>query len=152
MIFAYTSIRCNWLECRSRKGCGTGYKSDTRKSMIANIFILLTCLLHGYFCVLEMFLWTTPFGLKTFKMSQEKADSSKVLAANQGLYNGMLALGLLLSFLISNPISALSIQAYILAYIVIVGTYGAYSLKSQKVFLIQALPALLGLIALLLGI
>lgn len=109
------------------------------------LFTILTSLLHFYFFVLETFLWTTPVGLKTFKISQEFAKSSRVLAANQGVYNCLLALGLLLSFLITDPTSALAVRRYCLGYIVIVGCYGAYSMRSSKVFLIQALPALIAL-------
>ena len=62
--------------------------------VVANILVALVALLHAGFLVLEMFLWTTPFGLKTFNMTPEVAASSAVLAANQGLYNGFLAAGL----------------------------------------------------------
>ena len=62
--------------------------------IVANILVALVALLHVGFLVLEMFLWTTPFGLKTFNMTPEVAASSAVLAANQGLYNGFLAAGL----------------------------------------------------------
>lgn len=110
---------------------------------ISVLFTLLTALLHGYFFILETFLWTTPFGLKTFQMSPEKAEVSKVLAANQGVYNGLLALGLLLTFFMAD---SESLRTYCLSFIVIAGCYGAYSLRSRKVFLIQALPALIALI------
>lgn len=113
---------------------------------IAILFTVITALLHGYFFILETFLWTTPFGLKTFRMSPEKAEASRVLAANQGVYNGFLALGLLLTFFMHNPEGAIAVRSYCLSFIVIVGCYGAYSLRSQKVFLIQALPALIALI------
>ena len=63
-------------------------------SIIANIVIGLVGILHIGFLVLEMFLWTKPFGLKTFKMTKEVAQASATLAANQGLYNGFLAAGL----------------------------------------------------------
>ena len=62
---------------------------------IANLLVALVAALHVYFLVLEMFLWTRPLGLKTFRNSLEKAEESAVLAANQGLYNGFLAAGLL---------------------------------------------------------
>jgi putative membrane protein len=114
---------------------------------IALIFTVITALLHGYFFILETFLWTTPTGLRTFHMKQEVANSSKVLAANQGLYNGMLAAGLLFSLLISDAASAIAIRQYCLFFIVVVGCYGAYSLKSLKVFVIQALPAIIALVA-----
>lgn len=81
-------------------------------------------------------------------MKKEVALSSKVLAANQGVYNALLASGLLLSFFIQDATSAIAIRKYCLSYIVIVGCYGAYSLKNGVVFLIQALPALIALVLL----
>ena len=114
---------------------------------IAIIFTAITGLLHGYFLILEMFLWTTPTGLRIFHMNEEKAKSSKVLAANQGLYNGMLALGLFISLFISDAASAMAIRRYCLCFIIAVGCYGAYSLKNFKVFTIQALPAIIALAA-----
>lgn len=114
---------------------------------VAFIFTLITGLLHGYFFILEMFFWTKPLGLKTFHMSEEKANSSKVLAANQGLYNGMLAVGLFLSLMLADATSSIALQRYCLCFVIVVGCYGAYSLKSVKVLAIQALPALIALIA-----
>ena len=115
---------------------------------IALIFTLISGLLHVYFFILEMFLWTTPIGLRIFHMKAEKAaQSCKVLAANQGLYNGMLAVGLFLSLLIPDAASAMAIRRFCLGYIIVVGCYGGYSLKSYKVFAIQAVPAIIALIA-----
>lgn len=114
---------------------------------ISTIFTVVTALLHGYFFILEMFLWSKPFGLKTFRMTQAVAQSSRVLAANQGLYNGLLALGLLLSFIIPDPASALAVRRYCLGFIVIAGAYGAYSLNNSQVLWIQSLPALIALLA-----
>lgn len=113
---------------------------------IALIFTVITGLLHGYFLILEMFLWTTPIGLRIFHMKEEIANSSKVLAANQGLYNGMLAVGLLISLSIPDVASAMAIRRYCLCFIIVVGCYGSYSLKSFKVFAIQALPAIIALV------
>lgn len=115
--------------------------------IITFIFTLITALLHGYFLILEMFLWKAPIGLRTFHMKKEVAASSEVLAANQGLYNGMLAAGLLVSLIISDPVSAMAIRRYCLIFVIAVGCYGSYSLKNFKVFIIQALPAIIALIA-----
>lgn len=114
--------------------------------IIANLFTILTLLLHGYFLILEMFLWSTPYGQKVFRMTPEKAKASKVLAANQGVYNGVLALGLLVTFILPES-NAIPVRVYCLSFIIIVGSYGWYSLKNFKVFAIQALPALIALIA-----
>lgn len=112
---------------------------------ISLIFTALTGLLHLYFFVLEAFLWTKPIGMKTFKISQEFANASRVLAANQGVYNCLLGLGLLLSFFITDPASAIAVRRYCLGFVIIVGCYGAYSLRSFKVLALQALPALIAL-------
>ncbi len=114
---------------------------------ISSLFTLITALIHCYFLYLEMFLWTSPFGQKVFKMSSEKAQSSKVLAANQGFYNGILALGLLATFFMSDPVSAMAIRRFCLCFIIAAGCYGWHSLKSIKVFAIQSLPAIIALAA-----
>lgn len=114
---------------------------------IALIFTVITGLLHGYFLILEMFLWTTPTGLRIFHMKEAAATSSKVVAANQGVYNGMLAAGLFLSLFIQDPGSAVAIRLYCLSFIIVVGCYGGYSLKSIKVVAIQAFPAFIALLA-----
>lgn len=115
--------------------------------MIALLFTLLTAILHVYFFVLESFLWTKPYGIKLFRMNYDFAKASSKLAANQGVYNLLLALGLFLSFIIPDQTIAFSIRLYVLAFVVIVGCYGWYSLKNIKIFLFQALPALIALLA-----
>jgi len=111
-------------------------------SLIAIILIVLVALLHLYFLVLEMFLWTKPFGLKAFAQSLEKAEQSKVLAANQGLYNGFLAAGLLWAVATTQPQVAL----FFLGCVVVAGVYGAMTV-SRKIFFVQALPALVAIAA-----
>lgn len=111
-------------------------------NQIVNILVLTIALLHFYFLVLEMFLWTKPKGLKIFNQSLEKAQASKTLAANQGLYNGFLASGLIWSLFISDADHARSVKVFFLLYIFIAGLYGAKTV-SRKIFFVQALPALL---------
>lgn len=111
-------------------------------STIAIVSIVLVALLHIYFLVLEMFLWTRPLGLKTFRNSVEKAEMTKVLAANQGLYNGFLAAGLLWSV----ATSQINVALFFLGCVVIAGLYGAVTV-SRRIFFIQALPALLAIAA-----
>lgn len=113
--------------------------------LISITFTIITAILHGYFLVLEMFLWTTPYGLKTFKMSIDKANSSKVLASNQGVYNGVLALGLILSFFLPE-VSGDAIRYYCLAFIIVVSIYGWYTINF-KVLLVQGGPAIIALVA-----
>jgi len=112
--------------------------------MAANIFTAFVAALHIYFLVLEMFLWTTPKGLKIFSQNLEQAKASATLAANQGLYNGFLAAGLIWGLLDSRVQVAHSVQIFFLGCVIIAGIYGAYSV-SQKILYVQALPALIAL-------
>ncbi len=99
----------------------------------------LVAALHVYFLVLEMFLWATPYGQKTFKRSAAEQESTKILAANQGLYNGFLAAGLVWSFVAEGPIAYQS-RVFFLACVVIAGLYGAATAAKQILF-VQAIPA-----------
>lgn len=116
--------------------------------MLGNIFVGLVALLHTYFLVLEMFLWTTAKGRKVFGQSKEQAEATKVLAANQGLYNGFLVAGLVWGLIAANAEFALQIKIFFLSCVLIAGIYGAYS-ANKKIFFVQGLPALLGIIAVL---
>ena len=119
--------------------------------MIASGLVGLIMILHFYFMYLEMFQWTTPRGLKAFGQTIEQAKASKVLAANQGLYNGFLAAGLGWSLAQPNLEFALQTKAFFLACVLIAGLYGAATV-GRKILFIQALPALLGLIAVFLKV
>ena len=111
--------------------------------------IALVAFEHIYFMILEMFLWTKPKGLIIFGNTKEAAEKSKVLAANQGLYNGFLAAGLIWAIL--DKSYSTQIATFFLSCVVIAGIYGAYSTKKSKLFVIQALPAILALIITLLN-
>lgn len=111
---------------------------------LATALIIVVALLHLYFLVLEMFLWTKPLGLKVFRQSAEKAEQSKVLAANQGLYNGFLAAGLLYGVATSSR----EFELFFLACVVIAGVYGAVTVN-KRIFFVQALPALLAAVMVL---
>jgi putative membrane protein len=115
--------------------------------LIANILVAVVAALHLYFLILEMFLWTRPLGLKTFRNSPEKAAQSAVLAANQGLYNGFLAAGLVWGMLHSNPGFAFQIKVFFLLCVIVAGLYGAASV-SRRILYVQAAPAALALILL----
>ena len=119
-------------------------------AMIANVLVALVALLHIYFLILEMFLWTKPTGLKTFGNSLEKARGSAVLAANQGLYNGFLAIGLLWGLI--HPVSGFGFQikVFFLLCVIAAGVYGAISV-SRRILFVQAAPAALALILLYLS-
>ncbi len=114
--------------------------------MIAQLLVGLIALLHLYFLILEMFLWDKPMGLKAFGNSPEKAQLTKVLAQNQGLYNGFLAAGLIWS-LLAPEIFAIQLANFFLSCVLLAGIYGAIT-ASKKILYIQALPALIALIVL----
>jgi putative membrane protein len=114
---------------------------------IANILVALVAALHVYFLVLEMFLWTKPLGLRTFRQSPEKAADSAVLAANQGLYNGFLAAGLVWGLVQGVPAFAFQIKIFFLICVIVAGIYGAVTV-SRRILFVQALPAAIALILL----
>lgn len=111
---------------------------------IANLLVALVAVLHVYFLVLEMFLWTKPLGLKTFRNTPEKANDSAVLAANQGLYNGFLAAGLVWGLIQSTPAFAFQIKAFFLLCVIVAGVYGAATV-SRRILYVQAAPAAIAL-------
>lgn len=114
----------------------------------ANIVVALVGLIHVYILVLEMFLWTTPKGRKTFGLTPEFAEASKVLAANQGLYNGFLAAGLFWGLALGS--AGTSVKVFFLACVLVAGLYGAAT-ANKRILFIQAVPAGIGLLALLLS-
>ncbi|RYF70014.1 MAG: DUF1304 domain-containing protein [Comamonadaceae bacterium] len=107
---------------------------------------LIVALEHVYILVLEMFLWNQPAGLKAFNLTQEFADATVALAANQGLYNGFLAAGLFWGVLTRQK----PVTVFFLACVVVAGVFGAAT-AAPKIFFVQALPALLALAATLLN-
>jgi len=109
---------------------------------VAQVAVALVALLHLYFLVLEMFLWDKPAGLRAFGHSAEAAASSKVLAANQGLYNGFLAAGLLWGLTLGG--GGRHVAVFFLGCIVIAGLYGALT-ASRKILFVQALPGAIAL-------
>ena len=111
----------------------------------ALIFTGLVALLHAYFLVLEMFLWQTPFGLKTFQMDAQKAASSAVLAANQGLYNGFLAAGLVWAILHPDLDVQRQLLRFFLGCVIVAGLYGAKP-GSVRIFFVQSVPAIIALV------
>jgi putative membrane protein len=113
------------------------------------ILIVIIALLHLYFLWIEMFAWTTK-AKKVFRsLPEDLFEKTKVLAANQGLYNGFLAAGLLWSLVIPDENWSKNIALFFLCCITVAGIYGWYSTKSKKIFYVQALPAILGIIIIL---
>lgn len=113
-------------------------------AIAANIAVILVAALHLWFLILEMFLWDKPLGLRTFRMSAEKAAASKPLAMNQGLYNGFLAAGLLWGLA-----AGAQAQIFFLLCVVVAGVFGALT-ASSKIFWVQAVPGLVALLLVLL--
>src|SRR5882724_10552460 len=113
--------------------------------MIAKVLIALVALEHVYFLVLEMFLWTTPRTRAAFGMSAEQAEQTKVLAGNQGLYNGFLAAGLIWS-LVAPAAYATPLALFFLACVLVAGLYGGAT-ASKRIWVAQALPAVVALAA-----
>jgi putative membrane protein len=117
-------------------------------AIAADLVVALVALLHVYFLVLEMFLWTKPIGLKVFGQTREAAEATKVLAGNQGLYNGFLAAGLAWGLVLGE--NGLAIKVFFLGCVVVAGLYGAVT-ASRRILFVQALPAAIGLGLLLLA-
>jgi putative membrane protein len=115
---------------------------------LANVAVALVFLLHIYFLVLEMFLWDKPAGMRAFRLSKEQAAATKVLAANQGLYNGFLAAGLLWG--LSLGAAGTGIKLFFLLCVLVAGLYGAAT-ASKKILYVQALPAAIGIVLVVLS-
>jgi putative membrane protein len=111
---------------------------------LADIQVLFVCGMHIFFMILEMFLWQKPLGLRIFRNTAEKARLSSALAANQGLYNGFLAAGLIWGMVNPNPDFAVQVKMFFLGCITIAGIYGGYSVN-KRIFYIQSLPAVLAM-------
>ena len=114
--------------------------------MAANVVVLLVAVLHVYILVLEMFLWDKPRGRKAFGLTPEFAAQTRVLAANQGLYNGFLAAGLFWG--LSMGEAGHSIKVFFLVCVLVAGLYGAAT-ANKRILFIQAVPAAVGLVLLL---
>ena len=111
-------------------------------STAANVVVALVGLLHVYILVLEMFLWDKPAGLRAFGQSKQAATATKVLAANQGLYNGFLAAGLFWGLSLGD--AGYAVKVFFLLCVLVAGLYGAAT-ASRKIIFVQALPAAIGL-------
>jgi putative membrane protein len=112
--------------------------------LASQVLAAVVALLHVYFLVLEMFLWATPFGQKTFGRTREEQESTRALAANQGLYNGFLAAGLAWSLFAGDGM-AFALRLFFLGCVVVAGLYGAVT-ASRKILFVQALPGAVALV------
>ena len=114
-------------------------------SSLLTVIVVVVALEHLWFLVLEMFLWTKPIGLKTFRNTAESAKQTATLAANQGLYNGFLAAGLIWALL--DPHShAFELKIFFLTCVIVAGVYGGLT-ATRKILFVQALPAAVALVA-----
>jgi putative membrane protein len=111
-------------------------------SLATDVVVALIAFLHVYILVLEMFLWDKPAGMRAFGLTKETAAASKVLAANQGLYNGFLAAGLFWGLALGA--AGTGVKIFFLSCILIAGVYGAAT-ASRKILFVQAVPAAVGL-------
>jgi putative membrane protein len=115
-------------------------------NIVAGVLVGLVAALHLYFLVLEMFLWTTPTGRRTFGLEAAFAEESKSLAANQGLYNGFLVAGLVWGLVADRT----DVKVFFLVCVIVAGLYGAATV-SRRILVVQAVPAALALLAVLLS-
>ena len=113
---------------------------------VADLVVGVVALAHAGFLVLEMFLWDKPFGLRTFRLTPEFALASKALAANQGLYNGFLAAGLVWGLLLGEQ--GFAVKLFFLGCVVVAGVFGALTV-SRRILWVQAAPAAIGIALLL---
>ena len=115
-------------------------------SALARVLLALVAALHLYFLVLEMFLWRKPLGRRVFRMTEAQAEATATLAANQGLYNGFLAAGLVWSLVAAQPLRA-PLATFFGGCVIVAGIFGAVTV-SRRILIVQALPAALALAAL----
>lgn len=119
-------------------------------ALVAMVLVGLVAALHLYIMLLEMLWWDSPRGQKAFGLTPEFARQTKTLAANQGLYNGFLAAGLIWGLAHPDPAFAWQVQMFFLACVAVAGIFGAMT-ASKKIFFIQTVPAVIAVIALVLA-
>jgi putative membrane protein len=112
--------------------------------VVAKVFVGLVAVIHVYILVLEMFLWRTPRAREAFGTTPEFAESTAVLAANQGLYNGFLAAGLVFGLVVREPV-AYPVTVFFLVCVIVAGLYGAAT-ANKRIIVVQALPAAVALV------
>ncbi|MEP0072426.1 MAG: DUF1304 domain-containing protein [Marinomonas sp.] len=112
------------------------------------ILVALVAVEHFYILILEMFMWTKPRTLKVFGIAPALAEQTKAMAANQGLYNGFLAAGLVFSLMHGNEAFAVQLQVFFLSCVVVAAIYGSLTVKKSIIF-VQGLPAALALLSVL---
>jgi len=119
--------------------------------LFSDVLFALCAVMHGWFLVLEMFLWEKRLGLKTFGQSREQAAATAVLAKNQGLYNGFLAAGICWGLAEGHSAYGMRVRLFFGACLVVAGIFGAVTTGKRTILVVQALPALLAIVALFLA-
>ena len=119
-------------------------------NLVATLLVALVALIHVYIVLLEMLWWTGPRGQKAFGLTPEFAQATRALAANQGLYNGFLAAGLIWGLVHPIPEFAWQIKLFFLACVAVAGLFGAAT-ASRKILFIQTVPAVLAVLAVVLA-
>jgi putative membrane protein len=117
-------------------------------STLSIILVSLVAVEHIYILIMEMFMWTKPRTLKVFGLEKSFAEETKAMAANQGLYNGFLAAGLIFGLLHSNPVFGFQLQVFFLSCVIIAAAFGSATVKKSIIF-IQGIPAILALLSVL---
>jgi putative membrane protein len=117
--------------------------------LVANLLVLGVVAIHVYIVILEMFLWRTPRGMRSFGTDQAFADRSAALAANQGLYNAFLVAGLVWGLIAADPVG-FHVTVFFLACVIVAGLYGAATVN-RRILVVQALPAALALVTVLIA-
>ena len=117
-------------------------------STLSIILVSLVAVEHIYILIMEMFMWTKPRTLKVFGLEKSFAEETKAMAANQGLYNGFLAAGLLFGLFHSNAAFGLQLQLFFLSCVLVAAVFGSFTVKRSILF-VQGVPALLALLSVL---
>jgi putative membrane protein len=117
--------------------------------LVSDLMFALTAVMHGWFLVLEVFLWEKPLGLKVFGQSQEQAAATALLAKNQGLYNGFLAAGIAWGLAEGHSTFGMRVRLFFGACVAVAGVFGAISTGKRTILVVQTLPALIAVFALL---
>ena len=133
-----------WKPDARRHTAGTARRAawyNSSVTVLANVLVTLVAVIHVYILVLEMFLWRTPRGRAAFGTTSEFAEASATLAANQGLYNGFLAAGLLWGVVAADPVGR-QVTLFFLGCVAVAGAYGAATV-SRRILVVQLVPAVL---------
>jgi putative membrane protein len=123
-------------------------KEEAAMRILAGVLVALLAVEHVWIMIVEMFLWTQPYGLRAFGNTAEKAEIMAVLAKNQGLYNGFLAAGLFFGLSLGGGLEGWRIKVFFAACVLVAGIYGGITTGKSSILILQAVPALATLVAL----